>query len=171
MMTREGVEGGVAPTLNDYMDRATPFEGDLCSCADCADKDDCGPDDYMDLSVYFPLPELIEGLKLYEAEAMTVPLKLIGTLKDGTAITGMDCVNVIKCDGDFDCDKDIDGKDAMDFKKDFGRSLLANPCTAGDQCLGDFDGDQDIDGMDANAFKRDFGRSSLTYPCNGCCSE
>ena len=32
------------------------------------------------------------------------------------------------CEGNFDCDQDVDGTDAIIFKKDFGRSQFTNPC-------------------------------------------
>jgi hypothetical protein len=32
------------------------------------------------------------------------------------------------CEGNFDCDADVDGSDAMKFKEDFGRNTLKNPC-------------------------------------------
>jgi hypothetical protein len=32
------------------------------------------------------------------------------------------------CEGNFDCDLDVDGTDASVFKSDFGRSSLKNPC-------------------------------------------
>ena len=32
------------------------------------------------------------------------------------------------CDGDFDCDTDVDGTDAALFKSDFGRGGYTNPC-------------------------------------------
>ena len=70
-----------------------------------------------------------------------------------------------ECEGDFDCDKDCDGSDAFDFKVDFGRSLLGNPCESDNPCNGDFDCDNDCDGSDAFTFKKDFGRS----PFNNCC--
>ena len=35
-----------------------------------------------------------------------------------------------ECKGDFDCDGDCDGADALRFKQDFGRSSLQNPCPA-----------------------------------------
>ena len=37
------------------------------------------------------------------------------------------------CEGNFDCDGDVDGTDAMKFKEDFGRNLLKNPCP---NCVG-----------------------------------
>ena len=32
------------------------------------------------------------------------------------------------CEGNFDCDQDVDGTDAAVFKSDFGRSSFSNPC-------------------------------------------
>ena len=32
------------------------------------------------------------------------------------------------CEGNFDCDQDVDGTDAAVFKEDFGRSQFSNPC-------------------------------------------
>ena len=32
------------------------------------------------------------------------------------------------CEGNFDCDQDVDGTDAAVFKEDFGRSPFTNPC-------------------------------------------
>jgi hypothetical protein len=32
------------------------------------------------------------------------------------------------CEGNFDCDGDVDGSDAFKFKEDFGRSRFFNPC-------------------------------------------
>jgi len=32
------------------------------------------------------------------------------------------------CEGNFDCDSDVDGTDAAVFKEDFGRSTFKNPC-------------------------------------------
>jgi hypothetical protein len=34
------------------------------------------------------------------------------------------------CEGNFDCDQDVDGTDASVFKSDFGRSSFKNPCPA-----------------------------------------
>ena len=38
------------------------------------------------------------------------------------------------CEGNFDCDQDVDGSDASLFKSDFGRSALNNPCPVLDDC-------------------------------------
>jgi hypothetical protein len=32
------------------------------------------------------------------------------------------------CEGNFDCDQDVDGSDAAIFKEDFGRNVFENPC-------------------------------------------
>ncbi len=73
-----------------------------------------------------------------------------------------------ECEGDFSCDGDVDGSDASTFKVDFGRSVMENPCVAGDTCNGDFYCDGDVDGTDASLFKQDFGRSSMQNPCPVC---
>ena len=72
------------------------------------------------------------------------------------------------CEGDFDCDGDVDGSDARDFKQDFGRSIFLNPCESGNPCQGDYTCDGDVDGGDAIIFKADFGRSSYKEPCPAC---
>jgi hypothetical protein len=72
------------------------------------------------------------------------------------------------CEGNFDCDQDVDGTDASDFKDDFGRSMFLNPCTNPLPCNGDFDCDSDVDGTDARVFKEDFGRSMFQDPCPSC---
>ena len=74
------------------------------------------------------------------------------------------------CEGNFNCDADVDGSDASTFKTDFGRSLILNPCTTESPCNGDFNCDQDCDGTDASRFKQDFGRSSLQNSCPSCVS-
>ena len=37
------------------------------------------------------------------------------------------------CEGNFDCDQDVDGTDAILFKTDFGRSPFSNPCPPYDE--------------------------------------
>jgi subtilisin family serine protease len=74
----------------------------------------------------------------------------------------------IWCEGDFDCDTDVDGTDAATFKADFGRSTYQNPCTTEHPCNGDFDCDSDCDGLDAAFFKSDFGRSAYNNLCPAC---
>jgi hypothetical protein len=38
------------------------------------------------------------------------------------------------CEGNFDCDQDVDGTDAFTFKQDFGRSVILNPCSYLNDC-------------------------------------
>ena len=73
------------------------------------------------------------------------------------------------CEGDFQCDLDVDGLDAATFKQDYGRSIFLNPCTNNSLCNGDFDCDNDCDGTDAARFKADFSRNPLhPNPCPPC---
>ena len=74
------------------------------------------------------------------------------------------------CEGNFNCsvDKDVDGSDASNFKTDFGRSIILEPCNANDPCNGNFNCDLDVDGTDASIFKSDFGRSSIVNTCPLC---
>jgi hypothetical protein len=73
-----------------------------------------------------------------------------------------------ECEGNFDCDLDVDGGDAAKFKMHFGRSLYLDPCTEENPCSGDFDCDVDVDGSDAAVFKSDFSRSTYYMPCYIC---
>jgi hypothetical protein len=75
------------------------------------------------------------------------------------------------CNGNFDCDEDIDGTDALTFSLDFGRSQYHNPCESGNPCNGDFDCDNDCDSSDAFLFKADFGRGESNNPCPSCVVE
>jgi len=59
----------------------------------------------------------------------------------------------IRCEGDFDCDRDVDGSDLSVFAADFGRT----DCV--DDCDGDFDGDGDVDGSDLARFAASFGKT------------
>ncbi len=81
---------------------------------------------------------------------------------------GNEIGDVCDCEGNFDCDTDVDGTDAASFKADFGRSSFNNPCNNESQCKGDFDCDHDCDGTDAAGFKSDFGRSGFSNPCPTC---
>ena len=171
MLWREGVEGSVSSVYNDYHERGTPYDGELCSCADCddysassgEDKPGCGTDDHVDLTLYFRINELVAGLNLAEVEGLTVPLTLTGMLKEeagGALISGKDCVTVMGlCKGDFDCDGDVDGKDTDTLKKNFGWDNDDSSCDEAGICAGDLDKDGDIDSTDINAFKSVFGNS------------
>lgn len=73
------------------------------------------------------------------------------------------------CEGDFDCDGDVDGLDNLLFQGDFGRDLNTNhPCTDFDPCNGDFDCDGDVDGVDMFLFRADSGRNAYSNPCPDC---
>ena len=87
---------------------------------------------------------------------------------DTTFGFGLLDIAALYCEGDFDCDGDVDGSDASSFKDDFGRSQFLVPCTGLDPCSGDFDCDGDVDGSDAKILKEDFGRSNLSNPCPSC---
>ena len=76
-----------------------------------------------------------------------------------------------ECEGDLDCDEDVDGTDLAFFKEDFGRSLFNEPCTIENPCNGDFDCDEDVDGSDALLITGDFGRSSFGEHCPPCYGE
>ena len=81
---------------------------------------------------------------------------------------GNDIGDACDCEGDFDCDGDVDGTDAQTFKIYFGRNVLSIPCDEVNPCRGDYDCDQDCDGTDASLFKSDFGRSQFNNPCPAC---
>ena len=72
------------------------------------------------------------------------------------------------CEGNFDCDQDCDGSDAVIFAVNFGRNSYNRPCTSSDPCNGDFECDGDCDGTDAANFKQDFGRSAYSNSCPVC---
>jgi hypothetical protein len=76
-----------------------------------------------------------------------------------------------ECEGNFDCDADVDGSDAAKFKNGFGRNPLTNPCTIDNPCDGNVDCDLDKDGFDASRFKRDFGRSIYNDICRDCAAK
>jgi len=90
------------------------------------------------------------------------------TQEDSFPPNGNNLGDACDCEGNFDCDSDVDGQDASDFKNNFGRSAFLNPCTNVSTCDGDFDCDRDVDGTDARTFKSDFGRSSFSRPCPPC---
>jgi hypothetical protein len=87
-----------------------------------------------------------------ELAGQTVFLTLSGEMFDGRPINGQDSVLLLdnvdrECHADFDCDTDVDGSDALTFKRSFGRSRILNPCSEENICDGDFDADGDGDGM------------------------
>jgi hypothetical protein len=71
------------------------------------------------------------------------------------------------CEGDFDCDGDVDSEDIREFLFDFGRDRFNDPCT-NDWCNGDFNCDGDVDADDLAKIVEDLGRSYLNNPCPPC---
>ena len=88
-LSREGIEGDVAPLRWSYEDVATPFAGELCDCHDL------NGDGFMDLTLKLDTQELVGTLNLEEIEGETIPFTLTGNLKEeygSTPIEGKDCI-------------------------------------------------------------------------------
>ena len=68
------------------------------------------------------------------------------------------------CEGNFDCDQDVDGTDAAVFKADFGRSSFNRPCTPPDPCVGDFDGVEMLTGRMPQCSKQILAGAGLIIP-------
>jgi hypothetical protein len=77
-------------------------------------------------------------------------------------------IGQVCCEMDFDCDFDVDGIDAEQFTKGFGRNEFFEPCSNANPCIGDFDCDGGVDGSDASLFKQDFGRNEFNNPYFAC---
>ena len=75
------------------------------------------------------------------------------------------------CEGNIDCDDDVDGEDVTTFLIDFGRNQYNNPCENGNPCNGDVDCDNDVDGEDVTTLLIDFGRNQYNNPCPACTEE
>jgi hypothetical protein len=93
LLGREGVECQVPPLRWSHEDVATPFEGELCDCHEYMS------DGYLDLTVKFKTPEIVDCLELFEVAGQTLPLTFSGNLKEefgGTPFEGQDCVRVLK---------------------------------------------------------------------------
>ena len=54
--------------------------------------------------------------------------------EDTSPPQGNEIGDACDCEGNFDCDQDVDGADAAIFKFDFGRSRYSNPCTNANPC-------------------------------------
>jgi len=78
--------------------------------------------------------------------------------------------DVCDCEGNFDCDQDVDAIDVTTFLEDFGRNQYNDPCENGNQCKGDFSCDGDVDATDVTKFLEDFGRNQYNNPCPDCVS-
>jgi hypothetical protein len=73
------------------------------------------------------------------------------------------------CEGNFNCDLDVDGAELTAFLADFGRGQYDRPCdTVPPACNGDFTCDGDVDGDDLTKFLEDFGRGQYDRPCPDC---
>jgi len=91
LLTRDGIEGAVSPMRLDYGDVGAPYLGtDYCGCGTAEG------DGITDLTLKFDNRELVRTLELDEMEGETVQLIVTGSLNDGTAVEGRDCVKILK---------------------------------------------------------------------------
>ena len=81
---------------------------------------------------------------------------------------GNDIGDACDCEGDFNCDGNVDATDVNDFLIDFGRTTFFHPCTNADPCNGDFNCDVNVDATDVTIFLEDFGRGPFFNPCPAC---
>ena len=72
------------------------------------------------------------------------------------------------CEGDFNCDGNVDANDVSAFLEHFGRSQHNRPCSIEDPCHGDFTCNGNVDAADVTKFLEDFGRSQYNNPCPAC---
>jgi hypothetical protein len=72
------------------------------------------------------------------------------------------------CEGDFNCDGNVDATDVTSFLTDFGRNQFNDPCTSGSPCNGDSNCDSNVDATDVTKFLEDFGRNRFNNPCPAC---
>ncbi|UCF04573.1 MAG: T9SS type A sorting domain-containing protein [bacterium] len=80
---------GIAPIRSNYEDVTRPVEnGGECACTDE------GPDGYLDLTLKFRRMELAEVLGSV-GHGEVVELTITGSLLDGTAFEGTDCVTIV----------------------------------------------------------------------------
>ncbi len=91
----DGVGGSVAPMEglpgphSVFEDVGTPFEGQACDCH-AADGDGI-----VDLSMKFSIPDVVTSLQLHDLNpGAVIELVVTGTLLDGTAFEGRDCVTI-----------------------------------------------------------------------------
>jgi len=90
---------GVAPFRSNLKDVATPFEP-FTGKTDASDCTDAGPDGYLDLTLKFDRPDIVEAIELNLGREVedgeTLILTLEGVLFDGTPIVGEDVVVIKK---------------------------------------------------------------------------
>jgi hypothetical protein len=73
-----------------------------------------------------------------------------------------------ECEGDFDCNGNVEATDVNLFLIDFGRNQFFNKCTDLSSCNGDFNCDGNVDATDVTKFLEDFGRNTFNDPCPSC---
>ncbi len=79
---------GIAPLRHAYEDVATPAGGGACECTMLR------ADGFMDLTLKFDAAQLAAALGPLTAGA-TVPVRITGSMVDGSAISGEDCVRIV----------------------------------------------------------------------------
>jgi uncharacterized repeat protein (TIGR01451 family) len=122
VLTREGDECEVSPLRWDYEDVATPFEGELCDCHGL------GGDGFMDLTIKFSSPEVVECLDIVDFVGETIPLIVEGNLLEefsGTNLLGSDCIRVLRTG------KKEDTTRRLDLTPDGGRTVSFETITTG----------------------------------------
>ena len=108
---------------------------------------------------------------------------------------GNGCGDACECEGDLNCDLQVNGLDTLLYKTDYPRSYFLNEpcavciggsndgqkclsdagCPEGDcgqnpdnPCLADLNCDMKIDGLDTILYKADYSRSEYLEPCPAC---
>ena len=83
--------------------------------------------------------------------------------------------DVCDCEGDFNCDGNVDAADVGSFLNDFARNQYTpvppGPCSNRSPCNGDFNCDGNVDSTDVKLFLSDFGRNQFNNPCPACNPE
>ena len=72
------------------------------------------------------------------------------------------------CEGNFNCDANVDATDVTSFLEDFGRNTFNNPCSNTIPCNGDLNCDANVDATDVTKFLEDFGRNTFNNACPAC---
>ncbi len=87
----DGIGEAIAPTHKSYKDLTSPFAGELCGCHKS------GKDGTVDLKMKFKTRDLVRVLALDDlARGSIVELVLTGTLEDGTPLSAIDCIRIVR---------------------------------------------------------------------------